>query len=116
MGKIEPEERAGFNPRKMAFAMMRHFLERPARMPNPEGPANLSADQVKTLTAGLSHLRHQINNHLSLIMASAELIKMKPEMADKLTKSIVDQPAKISQELTSFSQVLEKTLRDAGAS
>lgn len=85
-------------------------------MPNPEGPANLTADQVKALTSGLSHLRHQINNHLSLIMASAELIKMKPEMADKLTKSIVDQPAKITHEIAHFSQTLEKVLREGGAS
>jgi hypothetical protein len=85
-------------------------------MPNPEGPATLSAEQVKALTQGLSHMRHQINNHLSLIMASAELLKMKPDMAEKLTKSIVDQPVKITQELAHFSHTLDKTLRDGGAS
>ncbi len=77
---------------------------------------NLTADQVKALTSGLSHMRHQINNHLSLIMASAELLKMKPDMAEKLTKSIVDQPGKITQEIAHFSHTVEKTLRDGGAS
>jgi hypothetical protein len=85
-------------------------------MPIPEGSANLTADQVKALTSGFSHMRHQINNHLSLIMASAELIKMKPDMAEKLTKSIVDQPSKITHEIGHFSQTLEKALRDGGAS
>jgi hypothetical protein len=85
-------------------------------MPTPEGPVNLTADQVKALTSGLSHMRHQINNHLSLIMASAELLKMKPDMAEKLTKSIVDQPGKITQEIAHFSHTVEKTLRDGGAS
>ena len=85
-------------------------------MPTPEGPVNLTVDQVKALTSGLSHMRHQINNHLSLIMASAELLKMKPDMAEKLTKSIVDQPTKITQEIAHFSQTVEKTLRDGGAS
>jgi hypothetical protein len=85
-------------------------------MPIPEGPVNLTADQVKALQVGLSHMRHQINNHLSLIMASAELLKMKPDMAEKLTKSIVDQPGKITQEIAQFSQAVEKTLREGGAS
>ena len=77
-------------------------------MPLPEGPVTLTPEQVKELAKGLSHMRHEINNHLSLIMASAELLRLKPDMAEKLVKSIVDQPAKISKELKAYGDVLER--------
>lgn len=77
-------------------------------MPLPESPVTLTPEQVKELATGLSHMRHEINNHLSLIMASAELLRIKPDMAEKLVKSIVDQPAKISKEIAAYSQTLER--------
>ncbi len=77
-------------------------------MPLTEGPVTLTPEPVKELASGLSHMRHEINNHLSLIMASAELLRLKPDMAEKLVKSIVDQPAKISKELKTYGDVLER--------
>lgn len=77
-------------------------------MPLPEGPVTLTPEQVRELASGLSHMRHEINNHLSLIMASAELLRLKPDMAEKLVKSIVDQPTKISKEMAAYSQILER--------
>jgi len=79
-------------------------------MPLPEGPVTLTPEQVKELASGLSHMRHEINNHLSLIMASAELLRLKPDMAEKLVKSIVDQPARISKELAAYGQILERVV------
>ena len=77
-------------------------------MPLPEGPVTLTPEQVRELASGLSHMRHEINNHQSLIMASAELLRLKPDMAEKLVKSIVDQPTKISKEMAAYSHILER--------
>ena len=55
-------------------------------------------------------MRHSINNQLSLIVAAAELIRYKPELREKMALSLVQQPGRITEEITRFSAEFERTL------
>jgi len=74
----------------------------------PDGPVTLSPQQLEELNKRLSTLRHDVNNHLSLIVAAAELIKFNPEMANRMSATLSEQPPKISEELNKFSIEFEK--------
>ena len=76
----------------------------------PNGPVTLSVQQLEELNKKLSTLRHDVNNHLSLIVAAAELIKFNPEMAARMSATLSEQPPKISEEISRFSIDLEKAL------
>jgi hypothetical protein len=73
----------------------------------PSEPINLSVEEIQDLNHKLSTLRHDINNHLSLIMAATELIKHKPQMADRMMETLVEQPPKITAALGKFSHEFE---------
>jgi hypothetical protein len=73
-------------------------------------PVALTADQVRELNQRLSKLRHDINNHLSLIVAAAEMLPHKPDMAAQLVPTLLDQPQKISDKVQAFSEFFEQTL------
>lgn len=74
-------------------------------------PVTLSAEQVEELRKKLSTMRHDVNNHLSLIVAAAELIKLNPDALTRMAATLTEQPPKISEEISRFSAELEKTLR-----
>lgn len=76
----------------------------------PQEPLILTVEQIEALNEKLSTARHDINNHLSMIMAAAELIRMKPEMAAKMTDRLVAQPAKITELIRQFSSDFEEAL------
>lgn len=76
----------------------------------PNGPVTLTPEQVTELNAKLSTLRHDVNNHLSLIVAAVELIKYNPEVANRMSATLAEQPPKISEELARFSSEFEKCL------
>lgn len=74
-------------------------------------PVTLSAEQVEELRKKLSVMRHDVNNHLSLIVAAAELIKLNPDALTRMAATLTEQPPRISEEISRFSAELEKTLR-----
>ncbi len=76
-------------------------------MRTPAHPVSFTADQIKDLNQRLSNLRHDINNHLSLIMAATELIKHKPQMAERMMATLTEQPPKISAALSTFTTDFE---------
>ena len=69
----------------------------------PNGPITLTPEQIAELNKKLSTLRHDINNHLSLIVAAVELIRYNPEVANRMSTTLAEQPPKISEELARFS-------------
>jgi hypothetical protein len=73
----------------------------------PEKPVTLSPENVADLSKKLSMMRHNINNHLALIVAASELIRRKPEMAARLIENIGQQPDRIIAEIRGFSDELE---------
>jgi hypothetical protein len=76
----------------------------------PTQPVTLSVEQVAEMDRKISDLRHDINGHLSLIAATAELMRLKPHMAEAMLSKLVEQPPRISEALRKFSLELEQTL------
>ena len=79
-------------------------------MPLPNEPVTLTVEQLAELNLKLSNMRHDINNHLSLMVAAVELIRHKPHMADRMLTTISEQPVKITEAMTRFSAEFERTL------
>ena len=76
----------------------------------PQQPVTLSAEQITDLNAKLATLRHDINNTLLLIMASAELVRYKPDTAEQMMATLLDQPPKITEKMSQFSVEFERLL------
>jgi hypothetical protein len=85
-------------------------LEHPSGMGFVANPVSLTAEQVAELNGKLSDMRHDINNHLSMIVAATELLKYSPASAARMMATLADQPHKISEVLSKFSTEFEKTL------
>jgi len=69
----------------------------------------MTAEQVDELHQKLSNLRHDVNNHLSLIMAAVELIRTKPHVAERMMTTLVEQPPRIASALDKFSAEFEQS-------
>ena len=69
----------------------------------PSEPVTLTPEQISQLNAHLSTMRHDINNHISLIMAAVELIRHKPQMAERMMATIAEQPLRITESISKFS-------------
>jgi hypothetical protein len=82
-----------------------------SRMAGPDAPVTLTPDQIEEFNNRLSETRHNINNHLSLIIAAVELIKRKPDSAERMTATIAQQPDKIMEEMRGFSRDFERFLQ-----
>jgi hypothetical protein len=74
----------------------------------PAEPVTLTVGQIDELNRKLSTMRHDINNQLSLVMAAVELIRYKPQMAEKMMNTLVEQPPKITESLRKFSAEFEQ--------
>ena len=79
-------------------------------MPLPSQPVTLTIEQIGDLNGKLATMRHDINNQLSLVVAAVELIRHKPQMAERMLATLVEQPAKISEALARFSGEFERAL------
>ncbi len=77
----------------------------------PIEPVTLSVEQISELDRKLSGLRHDVNNKLSLIVASVELVRRRPENAERLLNSLDEQPKKIAEIIAQFSADWESALR-----
>jgi hypothetical protein len=80
------------------------------RMALPTEPITLSAEQISELHRNLVVLRHDVNNQLSLIMATVELMRRRPENIERMLITLVEQPHKISESIAQFSGAMESTL------
>jgi len=79
-------------------------------MPSTDSSIALSAEQIADLNKRLSVMRHNVNNHLSLVVAACELIRRKPELATRMIENIGQQPEKINDEVRQFSDAVEALL------
>ena len=77
----------------------------------PESPAVLSPEQIADLNRKLAHMRHEINNQLSLVVAALELVRFRPEMRDRMLNTLGEQPPKIMAEIAKFSSDFEQALK-----
>ena len=70
----------------------------------------LTPEQVEALNRSFSTMRHDINNFLSLMVAASELIKFSPGSIEQMSKTLSEQPPKISASIAKFADELEKAL------
>ena len=77
----------------------------------PNEPVTLNPEQIDALNQKLGKMRHDINNHLSLIVFAVEVLRSKPEMIERMMNTVADQPAKITSDLAKFSSAFEETFR-----
>jgi hypothetical protein len=54
-------------------------------------------------------MRHEINNHLCLIIAAVELIRLKPERTASMMETLIGQPPRTTASLLKFSAEFEQT-------
>lgn len=76
----------------------------------PTQPATLSVPEIDALNQQLSTMRHDINNHLSLLMAALELVRRKPEAMERMAGTLSEQPGKITAEMLKFSLAFEQSV------
>lgn len=76
----------------------------------PTEPVTLSVPQVEELNRKLSTLRHDINGDLALVVAAAELIKLNPDILQRMLSTLLEQPSKIRDKVDHFSVELEKMI------
>jgi len=77
----------------------------------PRQTVPLSPEQVADISHKLSDLRHNVNNHLALMVAALELIRRKPEMIDRMVNNLTEQPQKLLEEIKKFGEDFERTLK-----
>jgi len=82
-----------------------------ASMPLPSEPVTLNVEQITELEKKLSNLRHDVNNNLSLIMSAVEILRRRPEAAERMLNSLSEQPHKIAKTVAEFSRELEAALQ-----
>jgi len=76
----------------------------------PSHPVTLSAEQIAELSRKLSTMSHDVNNTLSLIAATGELLLRKPQMAERMVATLLEQPPKLSAALSRFSAEFERAV------
>jgi hypothetical protein len=79
-------------------------------MPLPSQPVTLTVEQVADLSSKLSAMRHDINNQLSLVIAAVELIRLKPQTAERMLATLGEQPTKISVAVDKFIAEFERAV------
>ena len=79
-------------------------------MNQPTKSVALSVEQIGELSQKLANLRHDLNNSLSLIAATVELVRHRPTVPEQMWNSLAEQPRKIGEAFTQFSRDLETTL------
>jgi hypothetical protein len=75
----------------------------------PDQSITLSAEQIGVLNQRVANLRHDINNQVGLIIAAIEIMQVKPELFEKMTENMMQQPPRIADTLHQFSLDFEKT-------
>lgn len=76
----------------------------------PNQPVTLTVEQIEELNRKLSNVRHDINNNLSLIVAASELMKHKPQLAERMMTTLAEQPPKITTCIAKFTAEFEQAL------
>jgi hypothetical protein len=77
----------------------------------PRQTVPLTPEQVADLNRKFADLRHNVNNHLALMVAALELIRRKPDMIDRMVNNLTEQPQKILDEIKHFSDEFERALQ-----
>lgn len=70
----------------------------------------LSPQEIAELNEKLSTMRHDINNHMSLILAAVEVMRAKPESVGRMLGTMAEQPGRVTASVKKFSAEFEAAL------
>ncbi len=76
----------------------------------PKGPVTLSEEQILALHQTLRDMRHDVNGRLAVIVAAAELMRLRPDTTEERLKQLLDQPHKAAATIAEFSRMFESML------
>ncbi len=76
----------------------------------PTEPVTLTVEQLQELNGKLSRMRHDINNALTVIIGTTEIIKHKPEAAQRLLEGLAQQPGRITDSMKTFCTDFEQVM------
>ncbi len=76
----------------------------------PNQTVNLTPDQIGAINQKLGHMRHNVNNSLAMLVATAELMRRKPESVVRFVDLFTEQPQNIADEIRKFSEDLQQSL------
>ena len=76
----------------------------------PHSPVNLSVEEAAELTRKLARMRHDINNHVAVIVAAIELIRLKPHTVENHVEMIAARPVEITEAIQKFSAEFDKVM------
>jgi hypothetical protein len=79
-------------------------------MGQPIAPTILTEEQAQDLKHKLGRTRHEVNNQLSLMVAAVEMMRLRPELQERMLDTLTQQPTKIQEELARFSDELDRAL------
>ena len=79
-------------------------------MPLPTQPVTLNVEQIIKLNKQLVTLRHDVNNNLALVTAAIEIIRRKPEAAERMLNGLAEKPEKLAEVVAQFARELEAAL------
>ncbi len=85
------------------------FIERPISL--PAEPVTLTPKQIEDLNLRLSAMRHDIANHLTVIVTAAELAASTSEKARERLKLLFQQVPKIEDAVNNFTREFDNALR-----
>lgn len=73
----------------------------------PGGSVTLREEQILALHQQLREMRHDVNGRLAVIVAAAELIRMRPADAEARIAQLLEQPHKAAEAIAEFSRAFE---------
>lgn len=76
----------------------------------PSQPVTLTVEQLADLRTKLSTMRHDIANQLALIVAASELIRLKPQTAERMLVTLGEQPTRISLTVDKFTEEFDRSV------
>jgi signal transduction histidine kinase len=76
----------------------------------PNGPVTLSEEQILALHQQLRNMRHDVNGRLAVIVAAAELMRLRPETTEERLKQLLDQPHQAAETIAEFSRLFEAAM------
>jgi|KBSSwiStaDraftv2_1062776.scaffolds.fasta_scaffold3451031_1 hypothetical protein len=75
-------------------------------MGNPTGPVQLGVEDVRAIDKEMADTRHDVNNYLAVLSAALEMIRFRPEQAERFLASAMEQPTRITTRLRQCSDFL----------
>src|SRR6266700_2153539 len=78
------------------------------RMGLPSQSVTISAEELGELNRKLSSMCHDVRNSLSVIAAAADLMRHKPDLAERMVEKLSEHPGRITNCMDQFRADFEK--------